>query len=279
MDWHDSAEKHLHPLTFRLLDVGTGTRTPGSDTGWRRLPAALFETPEDGSWELLMEGDSRAFRVNPGEVAVVPAEVMHRLRVPGTETLTTTSLVAKFEAFAGLDLIEFSHIPTVLSGQNGKEIARAMKQIVALRPAAQMRVGACAKTHHLGFSVLNQALKNAEQRDIIPPAGFRHMQPALTHIRKNLTSALTRTQLANIVNLSPTRFHAVFKQATGLAPMAYVRTQRLQRARELLLQTDQAIYEIADACGFTSPYYFCRIFRKYVCQTPSQFRNAFQSQR
>ncbi|MBN1676683.1 MAG: helix-turn-helix transcriptional regulator [Kiritimatiellae bacterium] len=274
-DWQ-SAERHAHPLAFRLLDVGAGARRSGHDTGWRRLPTALFETPEGGSWDLWLEGRKSPVRVNPGEVAVVPAEVMHRLHVPGPRTLKTLFLVARFEAFTGLDVIGLSRIPPRLTGAVGQAVARDMKKILALRNAARTRVDACARMHALGFAILAQALRQADEPEFAPPIGLKQIEAALAHVHENLTAPLTRSRLAAVVGLSPARFHSVFKQATGMAPMLYVRTQRLQRARELLIRTGRAVYEIAEACGFSSTYYFCRIFRQYVGQTPSRFRNAFR---
>ena len=276
-DWQDNALNHLHRLTLNLLDAGTAPRKAGMDTGWRRLPATLFETPQNGIWELELEGTPGRTRVHPGNVIVVPAERMHRLCALGPNTMATTYLVVRFEGFAELDLVSSARVPTVLREADGAQIAEDMRALVALRTAARRHIDACARSHALGFTILSRALAHAENTDIGPPPAYTKVQSALTQIRLHLNSPITRSELAETVSLSPTRFHAVFREAMGVAPMVYVRRLRLQHARELLLQTDRAVYEIAENCGFASPYYFCRVFRKYVGQTPTQFRAGFRT--
>jgi AraC-like DNA-binding protein len=107
---------------------------------------------------------------------------------------------------------------------------------------------------------------------------FMRMLPVLQFVQSNLRRVLTREELARQAHLSPTRFHYVFKRVIGQAPMEYVQTLRLNLARRLLVQRNDAIYEIAARTGFADPYYFCRIFKARVGQTPTAFRKTFRAE-
>ena len=47
---------------------------------------------------------------------------------------------------------------------------------------------------------------------------------------------------------------------------------RMERACELLLETDDRIYEVAEKCGFSTPRYFSEVFRDYMGMTPNEYR-------
>lgn len=62
--------------------------------------------------------------------------------------------------------------------------------------------------------------------------------------RENLASNFRREDLAKWAYLSEPWFHVVFKQATGTAPMEYVRQMRVREAQSLLLRTDLSIQDV-----------------------------------
>jgi transcriptional regulator GlxA family with amidase domain len=100
------------------------------------------------------------------------------------------------------------------------------------------------------------------------------LQPVLEFIHANLGRDISRQELARILHLSPTRFHTVFREAMGIAPIDYVTIERIRRARELLVASSLSVREIAEECGFNSPFYFSRMFRSKVGQSPSEYRAA-----
>jgi LacI family transcriptional regulator len=62
----------------------------------------------------------------------------------------------------------------------------------------------------------------------------------------------------------------------GRSPHQEIRRVQIQRACELLVETDLTVAEIARQCGFTRPTYFMREFRNRAGKTPSQFRREFR---
>ncbi|NQU45369.1 AraC family transcriptional regulator [bacterium] len=66
----------------------------------------------------------------------------------------------------------------------------------------------------------------------------------------------------------------LFRQAYGIAPLRYVNSIRIGRARRLLQDTQLTISEIAHQVGFRDPGYFTRVFARYTGHTPSLFRKS-----
>jgi transcriptional regulator GlxA family with amidase domain len=104
--------------------------------------------------------------------------------------------------------------------------------------------------------------------------GFRH--PKLRRLTDLLDSQLERrvdvNELARTSGLSARQVHRLFKAHLGMSPQAYHRQLRLQRAREMLRQTELTILEIAMASGFTSASDFSRAYRRAFHQSPNEDR-------
>jgi len=79
-------------------------------------------------------------------------------------------------------------------------------------------------------------------------------------------------RLAAMAGVTPTHFCRLFGKATGISPHQYVLKARLDRAQQLLVQTDMSLGAIAAALGFLSPSHFSRAFRSYAGMAPSAFR-------
>jgi AraC-like DNA-binding protein len=72
--------------------------------------------------------------------------------------------------------------------------------------------------------------------------------------------------------MSKYHFLRVFKSITGKTPIEYRNTIRLEHAKELLLDSDHSVTEIADITGFESNVYFCNAFKAKTGFSPSEFR-------
>lgn len=96
-----------------------------------------------------------------------------------------------------------------------------------------------------------------------------------TYIDEHLEQPLGLSKLAERAAVTPAHFSRVFKQLTGMNVTEYVTTKRIIRAKELLLETDDNIADIAERCGFESLPHFHRIFKKLTSMTPANYkRNA-----
>ena len=75
-------------------------------------------------------------------------------------------------------------------------------------------------------------------------------------------------------NVSVEHFIRMFNKAYSMSPKQYLIKLRIENAIILLRDTNLSIYEIAEKTGFTSEYYFSRIFKKNVFISPSAFRKS-----
>lgn len=79
--------------------------------------------------------------------------------------------------------------------------------------------------------------------------------------------------------LTERSFKRRFKVATGMTPMEYVHTLRLEEAKQYLESGDDPIDAVAEQVGYADPSFFRRLFGRRVGLTPSQYRRRFRAMR
>jgi len=84
------------------------------------------------------------------------------------------------------------------------------------------------------------------------------------YIRANLDRDLSLEELANIAGFSVSHFKPLFRHAVGLPVHRYVVECRVERARQLLLQGDRAMSEIALVAGFCHQTHMARCLRRVL---------------
>jgi AraC-like DNA-binding protein/ligand-binding sensor protein len=92
-------------------------------------------------------------------------------------------------------------------------------------------------------------------------------------IVENQTEDISLGQVAKAVNTSTFHFCKMFKKATGLNFTEYVSRVRIEKARNLLLNPNLRISEIAYEVGFQSLTHFNRVFKKITGQSPTNYRS------
>ena len=86
--------------------------------------------------------------------------------------------------------------------------------------------------------------------------------------------AFSPGELAKRCGMSRQSFYSKFKQATGMAPLEYIRRKRLREAELLLLDGDAGIGEIAERLRFADQFHFSHLFKKVYGMSPLRFRKA-----
>ena len=96
---------------------------------------------------------------------------------------------------------------------------------------------------------------------------------AKKYIHDNLHQQISLHYIADILQLNYQYFSALFKIETGYTFSEYVTNMRIERAKQLLMQTNMKVYIIAAMCGYTSAKHFMNTFKQITGMTPSYYRN------
>jgi AraC-like DNA-binding protein len=100
----------------------------------------------------------------------------------------------------------------------------------------------------------------------------RNLRSALEYIQQHYAEPLRLEKVARIAGFGPDHFSALFKAQEQVSFAEYVRRLRLERAKQLLTDTELGVARVAELAGFGSAQYFCHSFRRHVGMTPRDHR-------
>ncbi len=117
----------------------------------------------------------------------------------------------------------------------------------------------------LQYIAENKSISNAEDE---------LMENFITEIKANLHQKKNISEFAEKSGLSYIQFSRRFKRATGLSPSDYITSLRIEKAKDLLINSTLQINRISSSCGFDNEYYFSNFFKKHTGLSPSAFRSS-----
>jgi two-component system response regulator YesN len=104
------------------------------------------------------------------------------------------------------------------------------------------------------------------------PADMQGIDLAIANIDKNYRNKISAEQLSIEVNLPKEKLQAGFQKRTGLTIHQYILQTRIQKAKEMLANTNSPLKVIAFRTGFSDESYFCKVFKKFEETSPIEFR-------
>jgi len=106
--------------------------------------------------------------------------------------------------------------------------------------------------------------------------GVRHpkLSQVIQMMEKNIEDPISPATLAKEVSMSTRQLERLFRRYLSRSPKRYYMELRLQKARNLLMQTDMSVINVALACGFASPSHFSKCYRAHYATTPYRERGS-----
>lgn len=121
------------------------------------------------------------------------------------------------------------------------------------------------------YKNMNSSLKEYENsEDIIA------LTKMIGYVQKNYFNKILLKDIYNIGNCCKTKCTSLFNKYLNTSPMVYLNKYRLEKASNLLNNTNNTITEIAYACGFSNASYFCELFQKYYEISPKMYRKKYK---
>ncbi|MFD1801029.1 D-xylose utilization transcriptional activator XylR [Mixta tenebrionis] len=200
-----------------------------------------------------------------------------------------TGIIAVTDARARhlLQVCEHLKIPVpeklCVIGIDNEELTRYLSR-VALSSVAQ-------GTHQMGYQaakLLHRLLDRQSlplQRILVPPVkvvarrstDYRSLRDpaviqAMHYIRGNACKGIKVEQVLDAVGMSRSNLEKRFKDETGETIHTIIHSEKLERARTLLISSSLPINEISQMCGYPSLQYFYSVFKKSYATTPREYR-------
>ncbi len=224
--------------------------------------------------------EDKLFQLSPGDVALYTPNLLHKSHNTNGYARTciyfTYGYLRKYFTDSAIrTLTECFRTPVIsLDDHSFDQIRRLFPLIRAENPRTDDSKIFMYLTSIL--SVLNR------HRDSYRPIQLSQEQEKLAqtlrYIHQNYTSINSISEIAD--QLYVTKYHLchTFKAATGLTLVEYINHIKIRQACNMLKCTKKSVTQIGAECGFNSPMYFCRAFRKLVGMAPSEYRKSLQNQ-
>lgn len=179
----------------------------------------------------------------------------------------------------GFDHEENETISRALT-QSRKHAFRATPAIRWLMPAL---IRELQSQHALGDAYVISILRTLliELKRIVVGEAFdleahspteRRVQALIQELAAHCGHPWSLRAMSAFCNIKRTQLNNTFQRLTGCTPIHYLSRLRIERAKTLLRDTDDAITDIAFQCGASSSQYFANLFRRATGMTPSEFR-------
>ena len=259
-------------LKFTWIDGNVTPLCDGQTTEKHALPFAVVTQVMGGDADLY-QGTAKPLRYCDGQAVVVKANTMHHFVFVGSGKIRARWAHCHITLFDSIDMLRLIDTPSVLPENVGNHVGDLCQALAEIKNEQPGLAAACRR-HQIGFQLMNCLLQVSRPeenlRDLVQ--GLLRIAPVMRFLQNHFADPFTREDLAQVVNLSPTRFHFVFKEIMGTSPMHYVQQLRISKAQHLLWHTTFGIAEIAFKVGFTDPFHFSRIFKKYTGKSPLGYR-------
>ena len=121
-----------------------------------------------------------------------------------------------------------------------------------------------------GIYALAQPVIGARQP--LPRMETARLKQMLGFIREHFAEDISPADIAAAAGVCERECFRCFKQELGTTPLSSLTDFRVRKAAELLRETDRSVTDIAAACGFATPSYFGKVFRRRMNLSPLAYR-------
>jgi len=248
---------------------------------FKRRPGAFFHpTPEffiqtGGATDFVCPADT--FRLNPGDICVMPTGVPHAESAHDTATPFGVLLICQYgKAFTlirslrspkgGTVSEKVTHVPGPTPAfRLLEELAGHHSMDRPLRKA--FVEGLLSAFFAAILTGINQPIRQEANRDKgLVQRLERIVRTELSHPELNVG------YLAARLGCGPDHLNRVFRAESGSTLKAWITQERLRLAHELLTNRSMNVAEVGWACGFARPSYFIRVFRRHTRMTPGEWK-------
>lgn len=104
---------------------------------------------------------------------------------------------------------------------------------------------------------------------------YKKIKKAVDYMEKSFLEEYTDIKmLADMCEISTSRFTRIFKNIFATTPTKYMNSLRIERAKKLLAETELQITIVSEMSGFSSTYYFSRLFKQTTGVSPLKYRES-----
>ncbi|WP_417453945.1 helix-turn-helix domain-containing protein [Kiloniella sp.] len=276
--------KKVGAQSSQTLEIGSGLSLSAwhNDGGYAVYERASHHTLsfylQGGKGTQRHNGEKSLGKGHPGAVCIMPAGVRSEWSIEAP--FKFMHLYFDQAEFDRIALESYDIDPSLVSLEDvafrsDPVIEQLFRQIIVpldwQNPADKMSLSHAGQLliQHLFRGYTNKTAEPEFIKGGLPPYVAKRVKD---YIEAFLDQGLVVEDLSAVAELSPFHFTRMFQRTMGTSPHQYVLTRRVQRAKDLLGNSQKTLSSIAFQCGFSSQSHMATRFRKATGLTPRKFR-------
>ena len=162
-----------------------------------------------------------------------------------------------------------------LRGAQKKTTEEYIKNLISLNEVGNVNAETMKEATALSIlAFLCGAISEGDSLPEEPDFLTRQVLKVMDHMQSNYFEKIVIDDLIKQSRLSKSTFMRMFRYVSNMTPVEYLNKFRIEKAKQLLLETDQSITFIAFECGFYDSSHFSRLFKRYENILPSEYRES-----
>lgn len=277
----------FHFLFIDLYSFGRTWVYPES-----RLPYNMFRYITKGTAAFFVDG--KELVVHPGEVIYLPQDSTLSCHALGEEFGFYSIRFAASVQYGGGNILEdYYQIPTVIKDEDGQAKkyfeniynwirTEEQSKMFWVRGYLYILIGYMVSRGRTSVQTADRHPGGEEDYSIeklklrIQKSDNRmdsRIQLVVDYLNMHSTEGCSVQKMSEMAGLSESRFRTLFRQQVGKKPSEYLNEIRVMTAARRLLVSGDNVSDIAYDLGYNDVNYFIRIFKRYFCMTPKQYRD------
>ena len=257
-----------------------------------RLPYNMLRYIIKGSAAFFV--DKEEVRVHPGEIIYLPQNSTLSCHALGDEIEFYSVRFAASVSYGGGNILEdYYHIPNVIRDPDGQARSyfeniyhwirtEEQSKMFWVRGYLDILIGYAVSQGKTSVRT-DGRYRMAEEEYSLEKLKIRiqksnnrmdsRIQLVVDYLNMHPTEECSVRKMSGMAGLSESRFRTLFRQQVGKKPSEYLNEIRVMAAARRLLVSGDNVSDIAYGLGYNDVNYFIRIFKKYFCMTPKQYRD------
>lgn len=258
---------------------------------WHREVEIIYV--DNGTCEINM--DLQQYVLEEGDIAVVRPYALHSLKQFNKESaccfswvfdlnmlsygITDACYVKYFKPFTE---DKFAYPSVISEGMEGydriRDILLEIHQVCDDKKE-NIELDIKWRLGQLFFCLVEDVFSRRKESTEQNKENIRNVKIVVDYIHEHYQNPITIAELADLLHFSEPYFMRYFKKYTGVTSIDYINDFRMNKAIELLMNTEDSIMETAIQVGMHNISYFNRLFKKKYEMTPKEYRKMYQKRR
>lgn len=273
----------LPESSFRIF----GYEVPEFDAPWHYHPEFELTVILQSEGIRYVGNSMESFEA--GDLVLAGPNLPHCWKNTPDNTVPASSIVVQWpEAFMGagwLDVPEFKSIRRLLQ-LAGQGIRFGPHVTARVTPMLEEMLLMAPFPRIMKFLEVLELLAGVRDIHFLCEQGFAYplnyednqrINTVYNYIREHYSERITLATLSGMVHMTEEAFSRFFSRTMQKPLFTFLNEYRINMASKMLIETDMQVTEISFACGYDSPPFFFRQFRKFGGMTPAAYRKQFRT--